>query len=178
MKGLDLGCGKSKILGCIGLDMNASLEGVDINHEMKKGVQLPFKDNEFSEIHLRDIIEHVDNIPWTLSEVHRVGIPNASVFIQYPHFSGTNVYNDVTHEHILGLRAFDHFIPGTEMGDKYQYYTLFNRIFPFILEELKPKFMYGVSGFSYNLLGKDRYERVLSRIFPISEVELKLKVLK
>ena len=41
MTGLDLGCGKNKHPDYIGLDMNGGIYGVDVVHEIKRGVNLP-----------------------------------------------------------------------------------------------------------------------------------------
>ena len=176
---LDVGCGKNKRSGSIGLDMNPGLEGyVDIFHEIKSLNPLPFGDDSFEKVHMNDIVEHIHDIPWLLSEVHRVAKARAIVCIQYPHYSGKYAYGDVTHCHYLGLRAFDHFIPGTELGDKYQYYTLFGRNFPFELEKIEPKFLLGISDIVYKIVGIDMYESLFCRVLPISNVNLELRVLK
>jgi len=179
MKGLDIGCGNDKEGGFIGLDMNSKLDGVDIVHEIKRNTYLPFKDNSFDKINLKDIVEHIDDIAWFMSEIHRVSVHNSEVLIQYPHYSGRNAYNDVTHRHFLGLNAFNHFIPDTKEGSKYSYYTLFDRYFPFILEEQKISFkVKGLSDLSYCIFGSNIYEGYVSRILPISSVQLKLRVTK
>lgn len=179
MKGLDLGCGINRHPGCVGLDMNGSLERVDVVHEITKGVNLPFDENSFNQIYLSDIVEHVDDIAWLLSEVHRIGSPNANIEIQYPHYSGRNAYGDVTHRHFLGLGAFNHFIPETKEGQKYQYYKMFDRHFPFAMEDLDLKFKIDViSPLLYRAFGANIYEGYISRVLPISTVKLGLKVLK
>ena len=179
MTGLDLGCGKNKHPDYIGLDMNGSIYGVDVVHEIKRGVNLPFGENKFDNICLSDIVEHVEDISWLLSEVHRIGSPNANVEIQYPHYSGRNAYGDVTHKHLLGLQAFNHFIPGTQEGEKYQYYTLFGRHFPFAMESIKPRFKIGVvSPLIYRAFGPNFYEGYVSQVLPISTVQINLRILK
>ena len=179
MKSLDMGCGKNKRPGSIGLDMNRALPGVDVEYEVRRGRGLPFATNSFDEIYIIDLVEHVDDIAWLLSEVHRVAVPEARVEIQYPHYSSRNAYGDVTHRHLLGLHAFDHFIPATKLGERYQYFTLFNRVFPFGLEKREVIFKIDVvSRPLYAAFGEDVYESMFCRSLPISTIDLKLKVLK
>jgi ubiquinone/menaquinone biosynthesis C-methylase UbiE len=159
--------------------MNPGLKGVDIVHEIKSRTHLPFKSNVFDNVYLLDVVEHVQDIAWLLSEVHRVATPNAQVDIQYPHFSGRNAYGDVMHHHYLGLDAFNHFIPETQEGQKYQYYSLFGRHFPFDLQNKGVTFKMGeMCRLPYNLFGEGTYESSLSALLPIATVNLELKVVK
>ncbi|MBS3074304.1 methyltransferase domain-containing protein [Candidatus Pacearchaeota archaeon] len=179
MASLDIGCGSSKHPSSVGLDSNGSLEGVDVVHEIKRGRCLPFKDDAFDEIYLTDIIEHVEDIPWLLSEVHRVSRNGAAVNIRYPHYSGINAYGDVTHRHFLSLGAFDHFDPDTESGKRYQYYRMFERNFPFTIKGIEPAFRRGgLRWLVYNCMGGAKNEARLSRIFPIENVNLVMRVRK
>jgi len=178
---IDIGCGTDRIPGAVRLDMNPAVEP-DVLFEITRGSKIPFGNCSFDEIHLRDIVEHVDNVPWMLSEVHRVGSRGAKVHIRYPHFSCTNNYGDVTHQRKLSLRCFDHFDPATEYGDKYKYFGFFGRNFTFKIKRKTPIFAPSrVSGFSqylFNLFGEDRYEQRLSTLFPIENVEMEMEVLK
>jgi hypothetical protein len=179
MMGLDIGCGKSKHLNCVGLDMNGALDGVDVVHEITYKKELPFPDNNFNQIFMYDVIEHVDNISWLLSEVHRVSIPGAIAHIHCPHSSGRNAYGDVTHRRYLSLKAFNHFDPNTPEGDKYKYYASFGRYFPFAKKNLELDFQANILGpILYKILGESIYERRISNILPISSMRLDLIVIK
>jgi hypothetical protein len=179
MIGLDIGCCTNKRPGCIGLEMNNSIAGIDVVHRVERGVSLPFKSETFDKIYMIDIVEHVDDIAWLLSEVHRVGIPNAYVEIQYPHYSGRNAFNDVTHRHYLGIEAFDNFVPGKKECGKNPYYTNFNRNFPFALEKTELRFKADVlSRPLFNIFGASFYEGYISQVLPISSVKLEMRILK
>ena len=179
---LDLGCGKSKHPNSIGLDMNLALLGPDdVCFEIKDRFFLPFKDDSFSQVYMYDIVEHICDVPWLLSEVHRVAKPNAQVKIRYPHYSCRGAYGDVTHVNKLNLHAFEHFDPITEMGKKYQYYTMFKRNFPYKIEKTEVAFSSKLGGLPrliYNTIGMDNYERILANFIPIGNVTLDLRVLK
>jgi len=178
---LDLGCGTKKHKNAITLDMNPGVRP-DKVLEIKRDVILPFKSNTFDKIWMIDFLEHIDDIAWLLSEVHRIGKPDSEVQIQYPHFSHRNTYSDVTHQQRLGIRSLDHFDPSTELGRKYQYYTFFGRNFPFKIENRDVLFYKGVVGTVqktlHSLLGDDRYEIFVSSLLPIANIETRLRVLK
>ena len=178
---LDLGCGRNKHPGAVSLDMNPGVNP-DIIFEFKNRDLLPFENDSFDKIWMIDFIEHVGDIEWLLSEVHRVGKPNAEVQIKYPHYSGRNSYSDLTHVHHLGINIFDHYDPSTRNGKRYSYYTKFDRNFPYEIKDTKLLFSHPgikhVSGLLSRLTGKKIYEAYLSGIFPISDVETILRIIK
>jgi len=67
MKKLNLGCGKDIRKGYINLDLK-KLPGVDIVHNINK--KFPFKTNSFDEIYASHILEHVDDLIFTMEELH------------------------------------------------------------------------------------------------------------
>ncbi|MEK6918902.1 MAG: methyltransferase domain-containing protein [Nanoarchaeota archaeon] len=178
MKTLDIGCGNRKKEGAIGLD-RVTLPGVDVVCEIRSRVSIPFKNDLFEEVFLTDMVEHVDDVPWLLSEVHRISKDKALVYIRFPHYSGRNAYGDVTHRRYLSLGAFDHFDPQTESGKRYQYYKSFGRNFPFHIEDISPAARkLGFRSLVYNFLDGRKNELRISRIFPIENVNLKMRVIK
>ena len=90
---LDIGCGKYKRDGFVGLDIEP-LEGVDYLLDLSSSF-LPFKDNSVNEVYSNHFLEHldIDAITRLLEEIHRVCKRGAKVEIRVPHFSGfTNFY--------------------------------------------------------------------------------------
>lgn len=178
---IDIGCGTDKMPGALRLDMNPAVNP-DIVLEIGRGVEIPAASDYFDEIHLKDIVEHVDDVAWLLSEVHRIGSANAEVYVRYPHFSSINNYGDVTHNRMMNLRCLEHFDPTTEYGEKYRYYGFFNRNFPFKIEEANAIFpnskIGSLSKKIYSYLGRDRYEQRAALFLPIENVEIKMRVLK
>ena len=127
-------------------------------------------------------LEHVPNPQWVLSEVHRVGKPDALVELRYPHFSHKNSHSDLTHLHRgFGLKVFDHYDPSTEYGQKYQSYLNFGRNFPFEIEKIKPNYCSTKFAIPFRLskiFGAEAYEEYLSNFLPIIDVETTLRVIK
>lgn len=114
---LDLGCGKRKVPGAIGVDFVA-LEGVDIVHDLDSP-PYPVESSSFDEIHARHVIEHVQSIGGFMDEIHRIGKPGALVHISTPHFTWTGSWRDPTHRWHLATTTFQYF----ESGHLSDYYT-------------------------------------------------------
>lgn len=114
-KVLDLGCGDRKYPGSVGVDLSADTQA-DIVHDLNV-VPWPLGDDQFDQVLMQDVIEHVKNPYAVMAEVHRVCRPGATVQLRTPHFSSVLAFSDPTHLHYLselGVRAlanpgFDHY---------------------------------------------------------------------
>ena len=98
IKILDLGCGKNKIKGSIGLD-NVPLDDVDIVHDILN-IPYPLEDNSFDKIYLRNVLEHflLKDIRIILSECYRLLSSNGNLIITIPHAFSVAAYTDITHK--------------------------------------------------------------------------------
>ena len=63
-KVLDIGCGKNKLPGSIGLDLKP-LEGVDVVHDLNC-YPYPFPEDTFDFIRLSHVVEHLESIVKTM----------------------------------------------------------------------------------------------------------------
>jgi len=79
---VDLGCGKKKQSGFIGID-RFPLPGVDIVADMNKG--LPLTDNSVDYLVASHSLEHVDDLLFTMQEIYRVCKHRALVCIVAPY---------------------------------------------------------------------------------------------
>lgn len=105
MKKLDLGCGPQKKMGgAIGVDIRPAPH-VDVVHDLNV-YPYPFKDNEFDHIEMSHIIEHMQRPLYTMSEVHRIACPGATVRIVTPHYTSQLSYGDMEHFHRFGYITF------------------------------------------------------------------------
>jgi len=110
---VELGCGKNKAAGRIGID-KLDLQGVDIIADIEAG--LPFiPDNSIDEIHSRSFFEHVENLEGLMREIVRVLKPEGTCHLFVPHFSNPYYYSDYTHNKFMGLYTFYYFV-----DEKYQ----------------------------------------------------------
>lgn len=100
---LNLGCGRSSMEDYINVDMTA-FPGIDLifNFDI---FPYPFKENTFEEIFLDNVLEHLDNIPKVMNELHRISIPNGRIIIKVPYYNSYGAYNDITHKHYFNSHS-------------------------------------------------------------------------
>ena len=103
---LNVGAGTEILQGYINLDI-VNLVGTDIVADVNK--KLPFKDNYFDEILASDIIEHVDNVPKVIKELHRILKTGGKLKIKVPHYNSPNAYCDPTHKNLFASQSFSYF---------------------------------------------------------------------
>lgn len=118
---LDLGCGRNKVAGAIGVDRYA-VEGVDVVHDLDT-YPYPFQTGSFSEIHARHVIEHVESVVCLMNELHRIARNDARIHIHTPHYSYMGSWRDPTHRHHFSCYSFEYF----EKGHPGHYYAGANR---------------------------------------------------
>jgi SAM-dependent methyltransferase len=114
---LNLGCGNKHLPHAVNLDIT-SATSPDIVHDLNVR-PWPFPDNHFNEVHMMDVLEHLDDVLATVQELHRVCTAGAIVKIVVPHFSSANAFTDPTHCHYFGYFSFDYFTGEHE----HSYYT-------------------------------------------------------
>jgi len=114
---LELGCGRIKHPGAIGID-RIPLPGVDVVHDLNRR-PYPFADNTFDEVYAIHIIEHLDSILAVMEEIHRISRPNARVVVITPHHSDAISWQDPTHKWHLNSYSFNYFEPAYHTN----YYT-------------------------------------------------------
>jgi hypothetical protein len=95
---LDLGCGRNKQPGAIGVD-NVSLETVDVVHDLLS-VPYPFPPGCAVEIILSHVLEHfsLTDINLIMNEVYRLLSPHGVVTISVPHAFSVAFHSDPTHK--------------------------------------------------------------------------------
>lgn len=98
-KRLNLGCGTLKLEGYHNVDRSLNVnadEVVDL-----EVTPWPWKDNEFSHVVAKDILEHLGQTPTKfleiIKELYRVSRNGAIWEIQTPHWRSDNLLNDPTH---------------------------------------------------------------------------------
>ena len=105
---VELGCGRKKKQGRIGID-KVDLTNVDIVADMEKGLSF-LPDRSVDQIHCRSVLEHVANLENLLREIVRVLKKNGRAHIFVPHFSNPYYYSDFTHRRFFGLYSFCYFV--------------------------------------------------------------------
>ena len=115
---LDLGCGRNKLPGSIGVDFVNS-PGVDLVLDLNN--QLPFEPCSFDAIHANQVFEHVENIIGLMRECHRILKPEGVLVVHVPYFRSSWAAIDPTHIRQYTLLSMNYFKRGTYEHDNYQF---------------------------------------------------------
>ncbi|PHD74980.1 hypothetical protein COF64_13910 [Bacillus sp. AFS043905] len=93
---IDIGCGRKKQDGFIGID-NSPYSMADYIIDLNKD-HLPFEDNTVDYVYSSHCLEHLSNLEHILSEIYRVCKPNAQIFITVPYYNTSlnlaNIYHN------------------------------------------------------------------------------------
>lgn len=167
---LDLGCGRSKLSGAVGLDLGPH-PGVDLVADLDQ--PLPLADASFDLVRLRHVIEHAADLAALMGEVHRVLRPGGRAWILTPHYSAAASWTDPSHCLHLGYFSLDYFC-GLASDD-------FRPLgYRFAMRERR--LVFGRSGRLGLAAWANRhpraYEQHLAWILPALEVEFRLQSLK
>jgi predicted SAM-dependent methyltransferase len=174
---LELGPGETKQFDyCIGLDM-MNKSSVDFVCDLSSG--FPFiQDNSVDEILSSHFLEHINDLPFFLSEVNRVLKPNGKMINVVPHFSNPYYYSDYTHKSFWGLYSMAYFSKNSYFKRKVPtYYNTLNfnivevkLIFrsDFYFRNIFKRFLTRL--FNSSRYMKELYEESFSYIFPCYEI--------
>ena len=119
MRVLDLGCGKYKREGAIGLDI-VELPGVDIVCDLGT-TTWPLASNSFDEIHCTHVLEHLEDTVAAMRELSRILRPGGRVTIKVPHYTHFSAFADPTHKRFFTTMSMRYFAPDPD--HRYDYYT-------------------------------------------------------
>ena len=166
---LDIGCGKRKVSGAIGIDKIFS-PNIDVVCELDK-YNWPFHKDSFDEIHAIHVMEHMEDPIHFMNEIHRVGKEGCHVFIRTPHKSHIESFRDPTHKHHFVAETFDYFDVECSLSLLYGQKQF----------RLKKKQVVGLSTIGkllFLFLSLRHWERHWSPIFPAKEIVVELQVSK
>jgi SAM-dependent methyltransferase len=176
---LNLGCGSRKLdfpergqaTEIVGLDFRP-FPGVDVIHDLNC-IPYPFEDSRFHFVILQDVLEHLQEVPDVLAEVHRISKAGGRVHIRTPHYSSYYAYGDPTHRHFFSSLSFESFYSGEHntYAPRAQFRLVMRRIlFPRIWR------MSGVSTVANRF--PERWEQLFAFMFRAENMEFVLEVVK
>ena len=158
---INLGCGRDIKKGYLNVDIKKA-KSVDGVVNLNK-VPYPFKEGQFREVYMRNILEHLDNPYGIMKEIHRISANRAKILIRVPHFSSNNVWGDLQHRRGFNTDTFINENMSNLFQVIRQEITFSNiRFFMRWLAKLNPKF----------------YEKNLAYIFPAIDLIVELRVKK
>ncbi len=104
---LDIGCGKNKHEGYIGVDKE-KFDCVDILHNLNN-FPWPFNDNSVSEVLCHNILEHLES-PWrAVREIIRICQLGARIHVRFPVPEHPNAWKDPDHKYTFTPQWFEQF---------------------------------------------------------------------
>jgi SAM-dependent methyltransferase len=169
---LDIGCGRQKVPGAVGLDCVAETDA-DIVCDLTQ-TPWPVAADSFDEVFANNVVEHLPNMPALMTEIHRISRHGALLHIRTPHFASLSSWEDPTHLNHFSLDSFDYFCGSTR---HVQHYTRCR------FELVSKKLHFG--GHPLSFLGRiihglspREYEKYWAFIFRPSTLEIHLRVVK
>jgi predicted SAM-dependent methyltransferase len=158
---LNLGCGDDIKPGYINVDFEV-FSGVDLKIDLNK-IPYPFKSNQFTEIFMSNILEHLNDPYQIMNEIHRISKPGAIIKIRTAHFSSNNAWGDLQHKRGFNSETFQNSNMINKFAIVKQKITFSHfRFFMRPLSKLNPIF----------------YEKHLAYIFPAVDLVINLKTKK
>ena len=170
---LNLGSGTEKITNSIRLDINKKVNP-DILHDLNI-FPYPFKNNEFDEIYLNNILFQLDNFFLVMKEIHRIIKNNGKIFIKCAYFRSNYAYHYPGSKNNFTVSTFRFFDPEHLFYKKFKYTQT-----KFKVEKISFNNNFN-SGFLKKILVlfankfPEIYENKLSQILPLDEINYILK---
>jgi len=176
MKSLDLGCGKRKMPGAVGIDISPDSDA-DIVHDLNK-FPYGFADGEFEFVQADNVLEHLDDVLKVLEELHRITKDGAEIKIIAPFFRSHYAFIDPTHRHFFTVRSFDYFDPDKDFSRLYKYSRCRFRVKKVVFDEAMT---HSLPGRLLRWFANKRpvfYEARLSMLFPLNTLTYYLETCK
>jgi predicted SAM-dependent methyltransferase len=117
-KVLDIGCGRNKVQGAIGVD-SVNHPGVDFIVDLNK--TLPFPNESFDVVYSNQVFEHIENIIGLIGECYRVLKPGGYLIAHVPYFRSSWAVIDPTHINYYTLSSMNYFVFGTYEFNNYRF---------------------------------------------------------
>lgn len=105
----------------VNVDINPRV-GADVVHDLNQ-FPYPFKDEEFDEIQMDNVLEHLSDITKVLEELHRVSKPRAKITIVVPYFRSIWAWVDPTHKHCFTVDTLSYYDPSHVYCQRYEMST-------------------------------------------------------
>lgn len=170
---LDLGCGKKKRAGSIGVDYS-DRHNADIIHNLNV-FPYPFKNDEIDEIYLDNVLEHLDDPMKVMEEVHRICKSGGRVKVIVPYFRSVWAFIDPTHKNFFTVDSFAYFDPRHIICQRYDYtvarFQVEKIIFNEDIQNRWPKKLIVILANKY----PNHYEHYLSHLYPLDGITYYLR---
>jgi len=173
MKILDLGCGKRKRKGSVGVDFS-DRHAADVIHNLNY-FPYPFDDKEFDEVYLDNVLEHLDDPIRVMEEVYRISKKGALVKVIVPYFRSVWAFIDPTHKSFFTVKSFSYFDPRHPICHRYDYTPARFYVQDIVFNETLPnRFFKKILIFFANKY-PNKYELYISHLLPLDDITYYLR---
>ena len=175
---LNIGCGNDYMEGYVNCDWTDKIK-VDKVVDLEK-TPLPFEDNSVDGIVANHILGHINNFIPLMHELHRICKKGTKIYIKTPFYAGWGQWNDPTHVRFFSIYTFQYFQKGNyshEVGcdkDMFNYKVKLN----YAIGRARNVFNWLNPIINFTSFTQQMYVRFFCWIFPASEIQYELEVLK
>jgi ubiquinone/menaquinone biosynthesis C-methylase UbiE len=173
IKILDLGCGKKKCPGSVGVDINPNSDA-DIIHDLNV-FPYPFENSSFEYCFLDNSLEHFDNTIKVMEEIYRILKLEGTCKIIVPYFRSRYAYIDPTHKKFFTIDSFMYFDPDNFYYKNLGYTKAKFKILKISFNETLKKTFFVKVLTRFANKHKHFYEQYLSHYFPLDDITFYLK---
>jgi SAM-dependent methyltransferase len=112
---LEVGSGPNRLFAK-STTLDISLVGApDVIHDLNV-TPYPLPSESFELIVCLHVLEHVEQLVETTTELHRLLRPGGLLFVEVPYFTSVHFFTDPTHKHAFTTRSFDYYVEGTPVS--------------------------------------------------------------
>ena len=91
---LNLGCGSDYRMGWLNTDVG----NVEKDLEVDMNREFPFEDNIFDLTYSSHVLEHLQDVEFSVNEMIRITKKDGKIVLLLPHYSSFTVYTDLSHK--------------------------------------------------------------------------------
>jgi ubiquinone/menaquinone biosynthesis C-methylase UbiE len=114
---LNLGCGRKYLPDYVNCDVSPNVKA-DQHFDLEV-FPYPFGDNTADEILMDNVLEHLEDVPKVMAELHRILRPGGRLRILVPYGKTDWALQDPTHKHFFTEKSLNYFAE----GDPYNFYS-------------------------------------------------------
>lgn len=173
---LDLGCGKKKYPGSVGVDISPESDA-DVIHDLNV-FPYPFKGGEFEYVYADNVVEHLDDVIKVMEELHRITKNGATVKIIVPYWRSVYSCIDPTHKHFFTTMSFDYFVEGHKFSTLYKYSKARFKIKKLVFDEDMPHGAISRMVTKFANKRPSTYEYKFSHFYPLNSLTFYLETVK
>jgi len=170
---LDLGCGKKKRPGTIGVD-HSNRHAADIIHDLNV-FPYPFEEATVDGAYLDNVLEHLDSPLHVMEEIYRIMKPGGFVKVIVPYFRSNWAFIDPTHKTFYTIDSFSYYDPNHPICIRYDYTHARFKVEKIVFNEEITSSFFKKLVIKFANRFPFRYESQLSHLYPLDDITFYLR---